>query len=136
MPTNIIIAEEEGYLWHHPLAKRIYAILNDIRYTQRDVTWMISGNIAWYAGGGLMDEYRPISFRIMVSNLKDVQSGESISLFMPPIVVHPEMKDEWILQTAYRAIRSFELHEMDEHFFYKDEKIFDPHRGETQTIHG
>lgn len=135
MPNSIIIEEEEGYLWHHPLAKRIYAILSDIKYTQRDVTWMISGKPDFYMGG-LMDPYRPISFRIMVSGIKDVASGEPISLFMPPVTIHSNMEDKWILESAYRAIRNFEMHELDEHFFYRDEKIHDPHRGETQTIHG
>lgn len=130
MPTNIFIAEEEGYLWHHPTAKRILAILGDIKYTQRDVTWMVSGKPDFFSGT-LMDPYRPISFRIMVSGVKDVVTGEPMSLFMPPITIHSDMRDEWILETAYRAIRSFEIHELDEHFYYRGVKIHDPHKGEV-----
>ena len=134
MPKNIVIAEEEGYLWHNPTAKRLIAILEDIEYTQRDLTWMVGsrGDFS-LVNTTLIDPYRPIWFRIHINGIKDVLTGEPISLFMPPITIYENMKDEWILKTAYNAIRAFEIHELDEHFFYKGRKIYDPHHEETKA---
>ncbi len=129
--SNIVVMDEESYLRQHPTAKRIIAILEDITYTQRDITWLIGSTN--FGGTTFMDPYRPIWFRISISGIEDVQSGESISLFMPPITIYGDMKDEWILETAYRAIRTFEMHELDEHFFYKGRKIHDPHHEETKA---
>lgn len=127
--SKIFISAEEGYLNFHPTAKRLIAILNDIEYTQRDITWEISSRSGYF--NSPMDPYLPIQFRIRIE-VKDVQSGGTITLYMPQFTLHEPTKDEWILRMVYDSIRTFEMHELDEHFFYKGDKIYDPHKNDPQ----
>jgi len=134
-------------LFRHPLADRIKAIAEDIDYRQRPIQWEISlfrfgfgepdddGHRHTYDLPKMPEEYDSCRVRI-VTRVVDVtvadaeELGAHIELFLPTFTIHPNFTDEQIIDITYRMIQGLEMHELDEHFYFRGFKVRDPHKND------
>jgi hypothetical protein len=133
----------------HPLARRIARIVEDIDYRQRPIQWMIGlfrfgfgepeddGDRHTYDLPRMPEEYDSCLVRLVVK-VVDITNphpeADPITLFLPCMTIHPNFTDEQIVHFTYTMIRSMELHELDEHFFFHGVKVRDPHKSQKNKF--
>ena|SRR5579863_4806355 len=135
----------EPCLIRHPLANRIKAIAEDIDYRQRPICWEIrlfrlgygepdDSGYQWSRDLPKMpEEYDSCHIRI-ITRVADITNpnpeADPIDLYLPTMTIHPNFTDEQILSLTYNMIRTLEMHELDEHFFFRGVKVKDPHKND------
>jgi hypothetical protein len=70
----------------------------------------------------------------LVVNVKDVVTGEMTDLNIPGPTLYRDLSDDLLMKMLYNTLRYFEMHELEEHFYFDGIKIFDPHRNDPGVL--
>jgi hypothetical protein len=93
--------------------KHVQSLLNDIKY--KDWYFMVTPSGLY----NVLNIHAPS----IVSN----RTGERTGLMFTGFIIPDFASDSDIMNIVFRAIMEFEKHEAKEQFYFRDQRIFDPH---------
>ena len=121
------IPSNAEYMNEQPGFKKLRELIQQIKYAQRDFT----AHFLEHFGPPRPDAMYWLHLTTLI---RDASTGEDMIFLGKLLGLCVDWPEEKIVREIYNEVRTIELHELDEHFFFRNIKTFDPHQNTVKIV--